>query len=231
MAWRATQEYEQSISARQQYDELIVELWEELQSDCMAMISARQRNDTAHDTFTLAMNLFSMLVEELPSLSIDTDRPVRNLLKQILRRRNVDEWRREHPNARQRAKGSATNIEKPPAAGDAHMWPAHGMESSESYIPDPSDGMIDASTIDLDERIIRSIDNAQVISLIQAFWPKNLSKEDMAIMRLRYLEDPEKSFREIATRLGKGWTEETVRQRHYRAVQKTRQFLREQGFL
>jgi len=43
--------------------------------------------------------------------------------------------------------------------------------------------------------------------------------------------EPPYTFREIAARLGAGWEEDAVRQRHHHILDATRRYLRERGLI
>jgi hypothetical protein len=49
-------------------------------------------------------------------------------------------------------------------------------------------------------------------------------------MFARWFEEPQPAFAEIAQRMPAGWTSDAVRQRHYRTLVKTKQYLRTLGW-
>jgi hypothetical protein len=88
-----------------------------------------------------------------------------------------------------------------------------------------------ASDEDLEALLAERLDNASCRRLIEAFWEHSLSELDRQILRDRWETSPPRSFADIAARLGEGWSEAAVRQRHQRAIVRTREHLRERGWL
>lgn len=88
-----------------------------------------------------------------------------------------------------------------------------------------------ASDEDLEALLAERLDNAQCRLLIEQFWEQSLSELDRQILRDRWATTPPRSFAEIAEHLGEGWSAAAVRQRHQRAIVRTREHLREQGWL
>jgi RNA polymerase sigma factor (sigma-70 family) len=189
------------------------------------------RSNIGPDVKSLAMNMFTDVVEVLPNLRIDPTKNVRSYLISVARHRLIDTWRREFKPPRRPAKDSAFDLELHPGAPEARMWQDRFSSIEASSLADPHGGIIDPNTSDAEERVLTRIDNEQILRAIRDHWPKSLSRDDYRIVHLRYLADPQASFREIAQDLGGGWTEDAVRQRHFRVIKATRKYLNEQGLL
>jgi len=93
-------------------------------------------------------------------------------------------------------------------------------------------GVLENNAIDdFEEKIVTRIHQKAMIREIMDFWNHSLSSEDHLIMTSRSSVNPPMTFMEICLRLGPGWTESAVRQRHHRVLQRTRQYLRQRSLL
>lgn len=88
-----------------------------------------------------------------------------------------------------------------------------------------------AAEENLEAQLAEHLDTADCRRLIEEFWEQSLSALDRQILRDRWMNSPPRSFEAIADRLGDGWTTAAVRKRHQRALTRTREYLRQRGWL
>jgi DNA-directed RNA polymerase specialized sigma24 family protein len=223
--WAAAPAHQQEACSAE-YSELLEQLWFRLADDLRRMARGWIHSHMAPDIESLAMNLFANIVVSLPKLRIDPARNVRNLLLTVARRSQIDEYRRVYSSGLQHQSAAGAN----PA--DAHMWQPPGSHTQSEGSLDLQQEVIDPNSTNIEERLILQIDQQSILETVwRDYWPRKLSKIDFLIMELRWRLDPPSSFREIAGRLGAGWTEDTVRQRHFRIISATRDYLRERGLI
>jgi DNA-directed RNA polymerase specialized sigma24 family protein len=205
-------------------------LWIALADDLRIAARSWIRSQIAPDVESLAMNMFSHIIFTLPKLRIDPARNVQGLLLTVARRGIIDEYRRNYaaPVRRQPA-GSA--LERAAGTRATQMWPGPSSHAPTVAPAEAHLEAVDPASYDAEDRVARALDNQDVLRAIWAYWPKSLSADDFQIMRLRWLSDPPRSFKEIAQLLGAGWSEDAVRQRHHRVLKDTRAHLREHGLL
>jgi DNA-directed RNA polymerase specialized sigma24 family protein len=204
-AWKTAHDREQQQIHSDQYRHLLEQLWLELAQDLRQVAHGWIRSNMAPDVESLAMNMFVNIVFQLPKLRIDPDKNVRNLLITVARRGQIDEYRRSYA--------------------------VSGRRQSKMLPLDSQSEMVDPASSDAVERTVNQIDRQAVLDRVWDYWLQKLSKDDMQIMRLRWHSDPPSSFGEIAERMGPGWGEDTVRQRHYRIMTATREYLRKHGLI
>jgi hypothetical protein len=169
----------------------------------------------APDIESRAMALFGAIVLALPKLHIDSSQNVRLLLLLIAKRRAIDEY---------------GNIAPPPNASSAaaSMAPVPGSDLAGLDNTTLLAALADPESVDAEDCRVTEIDRQIVLRRVWAYWER-LAPPDNRIMRLRWQSDPPRPFASIAQQLGQGWTPEAVRKRHERALEKTRQYLREHG--
>jgi DNA-directed RNA polymerase specialized sigma24 family protein len=190
------------------------------------------RSNIASDPETLALNMFANIVFQLPKLHIDPQRPVRNLLITVARRGLIDEYRRTYSNGPRR-QSSSSSQDIPPQTGtpDARMWQTPGDLTNQSSSLDAHTELSDQKAEAVEDGIVSRISGQSILQAVWEYWQRNYSGFDLQIMQLRWQMEPPRTFMEIATRLGPGWLEATVRQRHKRIMDATRKYLREQGLI
>lgn len=174
---------------------------------------------------SLAMSMYLYVIEALPQLEVNPDLSLRSCLKQIARRRLIDDERRQ----KRRLLGHITRPAEPiTSTRESAMWfervrgQGLAFDGEQAEIADPaSQNEADAITCRLDR--------SEVLAAVHHFWKTTLTDDDRAIMR-RWDQDPPTTFRELAEQLGAGWTDSMIRQRHHRIMQRTRSYLAEQGY-
>jgi DNA-directed RNA polymerase specialized sigma24 family protein len=187
--------------------------------------------DAASD---LADHCFSLLVDEMPRLNIERLDPNGNVVgwlwRIVVRKLYEDEndARRDEQNLRPPSRSS-------PEAGDpdGQVWPKTYAQSKhrkyrteENENIDEVDYIADPDHDDDASWIIEKLHNVTCFPLVTAY----LNRQEVVvqeIIRMRYYE--ELPFAEISARLGTGWTESTVRMRHFRTVQRLRTYLKARG--
>jgi DNA-directed RNA polymerase specialized sigma24 family protein len=205
-AWAAAEVFEQKSALSQAYRLLLEELWALLAGDLRQIARGWTHSNMAPDSESLALNMFGNIVFPLPRLQIDPQRNVRNLLLTIARRGLIDDYRRSHAGTPWRQGGYATSIDDRP-------------------------DLIDPESSTIEDRAVQRIDSEALLKAVWDYWPENLNGIEYEIVKLRWQSDPPRSFGEIAERLGPGWEEAAVRQRHHRIMNKTRRYLRESGLI
>jgi RNA polymerase sigma factor (sigma-70 family) len=215
--WQEANEWEQASVLYMQYDEHLQELWKLIAPDLHKIAYTWKESNIEPDVETQALNMFTDICLALPRLPIDPTRNVRSYLLSIARYRLIDIWRHQSKRPRRQGKNHPSDTELHSGSLDARMWlePPRAVNSG-------GDGT---------DSVIASIDDKQILQAIFAYWKKSLSRHDYRIMYLRYVYDTQYSYHEIAKDLGQGWTEPTVRQRHFRIIKATRKYLREQGLI
>ena len=226
-AWQITQDPDLGAVYRQSLEELYQLLADDLHS--VARSWTRKSNQEVE---ALAMSQFVAIVMALPKIDVDPRRNVRHLLITIGRRGLIDDYRRETsfgPRRRPKRVGE----DSPPESGtaEARMWRAPGEQPGQVASLDHLANIADTNGASVEERTARLLDGQAILDAARKFWQQVCSAIDCQIMRLRYDFDPPYSFAEIAARLGPGWMEATVRQRHKRLLDATRRHLREHGLL
>lgn len=159
---------------------------------------------------SLAMIAYLGFIDELPRLTVDPERPVRALLKAVIRNTLYDEYKRL---TRQR-EHLTDSLDQPAHPGAAAIL---------------GDVLPDETTLDADEQHVAAITREEVIQVI-VLWVSMLAHIDQQIMIERIFRDPPTAFADIAALLGAGWQADAVRQRHARARQKLLQLLKERGW-
>jgi len=205
--WAAEQDaaaHEQcSIICRQWLEKL----WHEIAPDLRPVARGWLRSGIALDSESLAMNMFTYIVEKLSTLNIDPQRNVRGLLVTVARRGIIDDYQHSY----------AVSPKRHPSR----------IAVSFDTIPD----LIDHQNSDVEVQVMYRIDHTVVLETVWGYWKSSLVQDDMKIMHLRWQIDPPCSFRDIAQQMGAGWIEDTVRQRHHRIMNATRKHLRDRGLL
>lgn len=182
---------------------------------------AAQGNDALN---SLALSLYIYVAEELPKLVIDPSKNVMGLLMTIVRRRLIDEQRK---NMRDLSgpRSSTAGPFAAHAAPESTMWPAR-VAAEPIYSGEALQDIIDPQSKDIEEQLVDRLYSQALWEDIQLYWQRTLTREDQCIVR-RWERDPPTPFRAIAESLGPGWTESMIRQRHYRIMRRTRQYLHE----
>jgi DNA-directed RNA polymerase specialized sigma24 family protein len=195
---------------RAHHRQCLEQLWQAIEPDLRKVASGWVRSGMG-DITTLAMSMFVAIITVLPRLSIDPTKRTRGLLITIGRWGLIDEHRKYYANGSRR--------------------PSNGTSSTSSYEVslDSMSEQVASEQPHGDETVDR-IDQQRLLEMVLAFWRANLTELDFLIMQLRWCSDPQFSFRDIAQHLGPGWEEGAVRKRHHRVMERTRAYLREQGF-
>lgn len=190
----------------------------------------RQSNDALRN---LAMNMFTAILFELPRIKADRGRNPCALLVTIAWRGMSAEQRRDREPPPRRPK----NKQDPVAPGTLEVSmapPLHrqdgirGVFDGETHEPlEP----VDPASLDLEEQRIRRIMARDVWVSVWQEWSRILSPDDLRIVDARWKSDPPVPFAAIASHLGPGWTEDNVRQRHARILEKARESLRRRGLM
>lgn len=182
---------------------------------------AAQSNDALN---SLALSLYIYVAEELPKLVIDPSKNVMGLLTTIVRRRLIDE-QRKYMRDLSGPRSSTAGALAAQVALEGTMWPARsGAEPI--YSGTALQDIVDPQSIDIEEQLVDHLYSQALWEDIQLYWQRTLTRDDQCIVR-RWEHDPPTPFRTIAESLGPGWTESMVRQRHYRIMRRTRQYLLE----
>jgi len=203
----ATEQEEQDKLGLQARTEL-KQLWDFLADDLRQSAKAWLRSGLAYDVTSLAMNMFSSIAEALPKLQIDPHRDMRNLLLMVARQ-------------------GPSGVNRRSYAVNSKLQLASGIEDPLGVLSD----VADAISSDVEAQPRQPIERDSVLAAVWDYWESSLNEDDMKIMCLRWQAEPPSSFREIAQQMGKGWVEDTVRQRHRRILEATRTYLREQGLI
>ena len=230
--WKTEQDQEQAEELGAKYRQSLEALLSLLFDDLCYAARGWLRSNITSEPETLALNMFANIVFQLPRLHIDPQRPVRNLLITVARRGLIDEYRRTYSNG-PRSQSPSSEQTYPPQTGtpEARMWQTPGESINQSSSLDSHTEFPDQKTGAVEDRIVNRINRQSILHAIWEFWDRNYSGFDLQIMHLRWQIDPPRPFMEIATRLGPGWLEATVRQRHKRIMDATRKYLREQGLI
>lgn len=168
---------------------------------------------------SLALSLYIYVAEELPRLTIDPSKNVLGLLMTIVRRRLIDEQRKLRREIGSAPRGSRIDAAQPDL----------GIQTSgvsAIYHEIPLEEIADPHSKETEEQLIDRLYNQALWEGIHDYWQRTLTPEDQLIMQ-RWESDPPTPFRQIADTIGTGWTESMVRQRHYRIMKRTRQYLTE----
>lgn len=182
---------------------------------------AAQGNDALT---SLALSLYIYVAEELPKLVIDPSKNVMGLLMTIVRRRLIDE-QRKYMRDLSGPRSSTASALAAQVALEGTMWPARaGAEPI--YSGEALQDIVDPQSKDIEEQLVDRLYSQALWEDIQLYWQRTLTREDQQIVR-RWERDPPTPFRTIAESLGPGWTESMIRQRHYRIMRRTRQYLQE----
>lgn len=88
-----------------------------------------------------------------------------------------------------------------------------------------------ASDEDLEAQLASRLDMTACRQLIEDFWRRSFTSLDYQIMYDRWIATPPLSFASIAEPLGEGWNPTAVRKRHQRALERTREYLEQRGWL
>lgn len=205
------------------------QLWLLLAEDLLVMARSWLRSGMASDHHSYALHLFSCLLFELPRLVIDPARNVRNFLLTVARRGIITEYRKLYPaqSRQQRAQPQPSDVQ---SSNFTRMWNVLSSSSVRS-IGSPLEELADPHSYDAETLLIKQIDQRELLKKVWGYWEEQLSLDDLRIMRLRYGNDPPLHFEEIAHQMGQGWTSEAVRQRHHRAKNATRAYLKRLGWL
>jgi DNA-directed RNA polymerase specialized sigma24 family protein len=226
-AFRARHAAPDDAQLVEHYRNKLDELWGMLRSDLLKIARGWTRSNMG-DLDSLALGLFAEIVFELPELKLDPTRNVRNFLKTVARRGLIDQYRSlsDGPKPSKAAEDTAEAV-----AQELRMWPAASVNPPRSSSLDQQAETADPQSLQIEEQLVKRIDQQTILRTIWEYWPRVLEPDDLKIVRLRWLEDPPGAFRDIATALGPGWMEDTVRQRHHRIMKDTRKYLRELGLI
>ena len=227
------QEMKRVVAAREEQQVVLEQLYLTLEPDLRKLaggwirsmqfqqIAATNEFSAAFEALTLSA--FGAIVEALPTLKVDPARNVRGLLITIARNDLYDqEYKVYHPGLHQRVEPDAPLVS---GDRDSAMW-----QPSSGEILTPAETKDTAST-DFEEVIISRDRLQHVWPIVEEFWHRTLPPEDLWLIRMRWFHDPPVPFKDIARHLGAGWTEAAVKERHYRILKRTREYLKEQGLL
>jgi hypothetical protein len=101
-----------------------------------------------------------------------------------------------------------------------------GVEGEEHHSQEPAD----EQQAELFEQMAEHIDQQECVRLVLHFWHETLNHEDWQLVRERLLHSPPLPFATIAQMMGPGFTSAALRQRLRRICQRTRDFLRDNGW-
>ncbi len=194
-------------ATEEQRNHLVSELWSYLQ-DGLIRIARRWQTILADVYGTrnlndIALGMFTGLLLELPRLRIDPEKNPIGLLLVVADRLARQEYRRSSSMRR--------------------------LASFQGEIPIEQAGpIVDLAATDFDENISAALDDADILDEIHNFMRVSLNKIDQTIIQRRMNNTP---YKDIADRLGAGWTADAVRKRYTRAMQRVREHLRETQLL
>lgn len=208
--WTKAVDLEAKSSLGAAYRHSLEALWSMIADDLRKVARGWVRSNIASDIDTLALNMFANIVFSLPKLRIDPQRNVRNLLITLARRGLIDEYRRTY----------ATDARRQSISSDEDVN-SIGTNSE----------LIDPHSSDIEEQTAQKLDRSAILQIVWDYWQSTLSESDFRIMKLRWQSEPPVSFRDVAEQIGSGWMEATVRQRHHRIMDATRNFLRGLGVI
>ncbi|MBC8077295.1 MAG: sigma-70 family RNA polymerase sigma factor [Chloroflexales bacterium] len=227
-AWQAAVVGDERAAVMQRYQASVEELWGLIADDLRKVAHNWRRSNMASDIESLAMSHFAEVMVALPKMQLDPTRNVRHLLITIFRRGMISEYRRkyaERPPMQSREHGKAAD------EGAEKMWPSE-LRSANGLTPDATPGDLpDPHSLDAHEQLEQRLDGEKILAAVWSYWRATLSPDDQYIMEARWKAQPPRSFLDIATALGRGWEEATVRQRHRRVLQRTRRYLHDQHML
>ncbi|HEX5688461.1 MAG TPA: hypothetical protein VFX76_00565 [Roseiflexaceae bacterium] len=224
--WKAATGLPQHEACGAEYRAQVEELWIMLADDLRRVARGWIHSHIASDLESLAMNLFGNIVLSLPRLRIDPNRNVRNLLLTVARRGQIDDYWRAYSSGPQQQ--TTTNEQ----VNETQMWQQPGTQAFCGASFDMPQDIIDPASLNIEEHLVAEIDQQAILETVwREYWPSELSALEFTIMELRWRLEPPKSFRQIAEHLGKGWSEDAVRQRHFRIITATRAYLRERGLI
>lgn len=190
--------------------------WSDLGRDA-APRDRGQPLSTAAEAF-LVDSLFFYILDALPTLKLRQATQLVPYLKRVARNGLFDEdyrvYRGYPPPRRGRTPPRIARLQAP-----------RTNEDSEQEHQEPAD----PQTLDADSALIAALDRTHCLALIYELWAR-WPNPDRLIMEARWRHEPRQSFEAIALALGPGWTAEAVRQRHTRAMQRTRDHLRGNGW-
>jgi hypothetical protein len=225
-AWSAALDRPAQAALGALYRQSLEHLWAALADDLRRVARGWIHSNMAPDIESLALNMFANVVVALPRLRIDPARNVRKLLVTVARRGLIDEYRRSYASAPQRR---PRPIDQPQ---EGRMWQQAGWQPQALAQLDTQVDIVDPHSANIEEHMAARIDQQAILRAVwEEYWPRSLSAADFLIMELRWRLEPPCSFREIAERLGAGWGEDAVRQRHHRILNATRRYLRDRGLI
>lgn len=185
------------------YNAQFEKLWSLLVEHFIRVARSWPYRSTGDDDLSVALGMAALLYLKLPSLRLDPEQNVLHYLLMAARNGLYSELRIETEWAR----ALRRKLQDQTFDDDTH-----------------GDG-------GFEQQLLNALHNQQVLAAVLAYWERHLSPEDKRIMERRYGADRLRPFRAIAEQMGSGWTDETVRQRHKRALDKTREELRRYGLL
>jgi hypothetical protein len=224
--WSAARDQAAQSALGALYRQSLEHLWAESADDLRRVARGWIHSNMAPDIESLALNMFANVVVALPRLRIDPARNTRNLLVTVARRGLIDEYRRSYAAVPPRP---PRPIDQP---GEGQTWRQAIVQPRPTAQLDTQVEIPDPHSATIEDDMAARIDQQAILQAVwEDYWPRSLSAADFLIMELRWRLEPPCSFREIAERLGVGWAEDSVRQRHHRIIHATRRYLRARGLI
>lgn len=179
---------------------------------------------------SITMSVFGDVAAALQTCKLNPEKNIRNFLTQIARNKLYDqEYTIYNEPSDSQKKDETRRYAMWPSSRSRidGVWEAELGKADQSYLSEPED----PASIDFDNQLIQNRDNEVYLRAVLFFWRTKLSTEERLIVILRWTIEPPFSFKAIAQRLGEGWTDAAVRQRHHRILDRTCKYLIEQGLV
>jgi hypothetical protein len=179
---------------------------------------------------SLAMNMYIHVLDALPQIQVDPSKNLLAYLKTIAKRGMFDEQQRIYRSGPRRPSNPADENSLAPGSRDAHMWNQHSASHGVSPSGADAADLPDPQSLDFENQIAALLDQRACCQAIWTFW-ETLGEAEQRIVLLRWNREPPVPYEDIALQLGPGWTAQTIRQRHCRLLQRTRDHLQRLGLL
>jgi len=224
---------------QQELEQLIERLWECMRRPLKPMVLRWMSGPTAQDMFNnpasypcrdrileaLQLSGFSYIVEVLPEVNIDPTQKLCGYLVRIARNGIYDEYQTLYRSAARPAQQDSSKKAK-----EAELSPRK-TPLNFTFIDTRIQQLPDSHQYQLEDRLIEVMVKRDLYKIIWEYCEKQLSSQDLKIMKLRWRTDPPRQFDEVAGLLGPGWSAGAVRKRHSRIMKRVRQYLQESGMV
>lgn len=231
-AWQQAPPGSQRDVLRQSVRELSTRLFAELEAPLRSVARGWRRSDLGRDTAprygrhggsadaeqALAESMYLYILEALPTLTVRDPQRLIPTLKQVARHGLYDENYTLY-----RGHGPPRPGRRPPIL--LRLQAPRTADEGEQEHQEPAD----PETIGADEALIEALDRRHCLDMVYALW-ESWTNPDRLILEARWRKEPRQPFEAIAAALGAGWTAEAVRQRHARAMKRTREYLQRMGW-